>query len=55
MLHTDDNLCIVEEPERFVREEFGKRFTLKEKSIRSTEYYVGNKVSQVSLENGVKC
>ena len=45
----------MEEPERFLREELGKRFTLKEKAIGSPEQYLGNKVSQVTLENGFKC
>ena len=45
----------MEEPEKFLREELGKRFTLKEKSIGPPEQYLGNKVSLVTLENGVKC
>ena len=55
LLYTDDILCIMEEPEHFLREEFGKRFVLKEKSIGSPTQYLGNKVSEVSLENGTKC
>ena len=55
LLYTDDILAIMEEPERFLREELGKRFTLKEKSIGPPEQYLGNKVSLVTLENGVKC
>ena len=45
----------MKEPETFVREELGKRFTLKKKSIGSSEQFLGNKVSLVTLENGVKC
>ena len=45
----------MEEPETFLREELGKRFTLKEKSIGAPEQCLGNKVSLVTLENGVKC
>ena len=55
LLYTDDILAIMEEPERFLREELGKRFTLKEKSIGPPSQYLGNKVSQVTLENGTKC
>jgi len=43
------------EPERFLRDEFGKCFALKEKSIGSTTQYLGNKVKMVTLENGRKC
>ena len=39
----------------FLREELGKRFTLKEKSIGAPEQCLGNNVSLVTLENGVKC
>ena len=52
LLYIDDILAIVEEPDIFFREEIGKRFTLKEKSIVSLEQYLGKKVSQVTLENG---
>ena len=55
LLHIDDILDIMDEHERFLREDIGKRFILKEKSIGSPEQCTGNKVSQVSLENGYKC
>ena len=55
LLYTDDILAIMEEPEKFLREELGQRFTLKEKSIGPPTQYLGNKVSEVELENGVKC
>ena len=35
LLYTDDILAIKEEPKHFVREELGKQFTIKEKSIGS--------------------
>ena len=44
----------MEEPETFLREELGKRFILKEKSIGAPEQHLGNKVSLIALENGVK-
>ena len=37
LIYTDDILAIIEEPEKFLREELGKRFTLKEKSIGAPE------------------
>ena len=55
LLYTDDILCIMESPEKFLREEIGTRFTLKESSIAPPTQYLGNKVSQVTLENGNKC
>ena len=55
LLYNDDILAIDEEPETFLREELGKRFTLKEKSIGAPEQHLGNKVSLVTLENLVKC
>ena len=45
----------MEEPERFLRDELGDVFTLKEKSIGPPTQYLVNKVSQVTLENGTKC
>ena len=45
----------MEEPERFLRDEVGNVFTPKEKSIGPPTKYLGNKVSQVTLENVTKC
>ena len=45
----------MEEPERFLRDELGNYFTLKEKSIGPPTQYLGNKVNLVTLENGCKC
>ena len=55
LLYTDDILCIMENPKEFLLNEFGKRFKLKETSIAPPTQYLGNKVSQVTLENGTKC
>ena len=55
LLYTDDILCIMEHPEKFLRDELGTRFTLKESSIGPPKQYLGNKVSQVTLENGTQC
>ena len=48
-------MAITEEPERFLRDELGNVFTLKENSIGPPTQYLGNKVSQVTLENCTKC
>lgn len=53
LLYTDDILCVMEHPEKFLREEMGTRFTLKE--IGPPTQYLGNKVSNVTLENGTSC
>jgi len=55
LLYTDDILAIMEDPETFLRNELSQIFTLKEKSIGPPTQYLGNKVSQVTLENGLKC
>jgi hypothetical protein len=45
----------MEEPEEFIRKELASYFTIKEKSIGPPTQYLGNKVSQVIMQNGVKC
>lgn len=55
LLYTDDILAIMDDPEPFIRDELGKRFTIKEKSIGPPSQYLGNKVSQVTLESGAEC
>jgi len=55
LLYTNDILAVMEEPERFLRDEFGKCFALKEKSIGSPTQYLGNNVKMVTLENSRKC
>ena len=55
LLYTDDILVIMEQPEKFLRQEFGNLFYLKEKSIGTPSQYLGNKVTQVTLENGQTC
>ena len=44
----------MEEPENFLREEVGKRFTLKEKSIGPPTQYLVNKLSDVTMKDGTK-
>ena len=45
----------MEDIEGFLDEELGRRFTLKYKSICSPEQHIGNKVSQLTLKNDIKC
>ena len=55
LLYTDDILCVMENPGKFLSEEFGQRFKLKEKTIGPPTHNFGNKVSQVTLDNGTTC
>ena len=55
LIYTDDILCIMENPEKFLLQEFGQRFKLKEKSIGPPTQNLGNKVSNVTLADGTKC
>ena len=55
LLYTDDILCVMEDPKQFLLDEFSQRFKLKEKSIGPPTQYLGNKVSQVTLDNGTSC
>jgi hypothetical protein len=43
----------MEEPEKFIREELSDKFVVKPNSIGKPTQYLGNKVSQVQLENGI--
>ena len=45
----------MEDPEAFLRNEIGEMFTVKEKSIGPPLQYLGNKVSHIELDTGVKC
>ena len=55
LLYTDDIMCMMENPSEFMEKEIGSRFTLKEKSIGPPKKYLGNKVSQVTLDSGTTC
>jgi hypothetical protein len=55
LLYTDDILAIMEEPRQFIEHELGSCFTIKPKSIGPPTQYLGNKVSEVVLENGTTC
>ena len=55
LLYVDDILAIMEEPEKFIKDELGNKFTIKPKSIGPPSQYLGNKVSEVTLDNGTRC
>ena len=49
----DDALVISNREEDVIRKEIGKYFRIKDSSIRTPSIYLGNKVSKVTIENGV--
>ena len=53
LLYVDDTLCISCNGEDVLRNEIGKYWLIKEGSIGPPTIYLGNKVSKVTLENGV--
>ena len=53
LLYVDDALCISMRPEEILRNEIRKYWTMKKGSIGPHDIYLGNKVSKVTLENGV--
>ena len=55
LLYTDDILYIIEDPDKFLIDEFDQRPKLKEDFIKPLTHYLGNKVSQVTFNNGTLC
>ena len=53
LLYVDDALCISERAEHVLKGEIGKYFYVKEGSVGPPTIYLGNKVSKVTLANGV--
>ena len=53
LLYVDDALCISNNAENVLRNEIGKYFVMKPGSIGPPKIYLGNKVSKVTLDNGV--
>ena len=54
ILYVDDCLVVSYHGEKMLREEFGKYFKIKEKSIGLPEVYLGGNMRRVKLENGSK-
>ena len=53
-MYTDDVLAIGSNAERLIRDGIGRYFELKEESIGPPDIYLGGKMREVTLENGVK-
>ena len=54
LLYVDDCLCASHRPKEVLEKEIGKYWTMKPGSVGPPTIYLGNKVSKVTLENGVK-
>ena len=54
LLYVDDCLMVSNHGEEMLREEIGKYFKLKEKSIGPPDVYHRGKMRQVNIENGSK-
>ena len=54
LLYVDDCLCISHRPRKVLEKEIGKYWTMKRGSIGPPKIYLGNKVSNITLANGVK-
>ena len=54
LLYVDDCLAISHRPREVLEKEIGKYWTMKPGSLGPPTIYLGNKVSKVTLENGVK-
>ena len=50
----DDFLVVSDHDEKMLREEIGKHFNLKEKSVGPPDVYLGGKMRKVNLKNGYK-
>ena len=53
LLYVDDVLVISERAEQVLRKEIGQQFVLKEESIGKPTQYLGGKLREVTLDNGV--
>ena len=53
LLYTDDCLVILENAKKILRNEIGKSFWLKEKSIGDPGKYLGGELLKVQLNNGI--
>ena len=53
LLHVDDALCISCDAENVLRNQIGRYFLIKEGSIGPPNIYLGDKVSKVTLDNGI--
>ena len=54
LLYVDDVLVISERADSLLRKEIGQHFVLREESIGPPSLYLGGKLREITLENGVK-
>ena len=54
LLYVDDVLVISEQADRVLRKDIGQHFVLREESIGPPSLYLGGKLREITLENGVK-
>ena len=54
LLYVDDCLVISDNADNFIRSEIGKYFELKRESIKPPDLYLGGRMRQVELDNGLK-
>ena len=54
LLYVDDYWVVSDHGKKILREEIGKYFNFKEKSICPPDVYLGGKMRQLKLENGSK-
>ena len=54
LLYVDDALCISCDAENVLKNQTGRYFVIKDGSVGPPTIYLGNKVSKVTLENGVE-
>ena len=53
LLYVDDALCVSTRGQEVLKGEIGKYFYIKDGSVGPPDIYLGNKVSKVTLQNGV--
>ena len=54
LLYVDDCLIISDNSENVIQMEIGKYFELRQESIKPPDLYLGGRMRQVELDNGVK-
>jgi hypothetical protein len=54
LLYVDDVLVVSEHAEQVLRSEIGQHFVLRKESIGPPSNYLGGKLQEVTLDNGIK-
>ena len=55
LLHTDEILYIIDNPNEIMIKETGQKFKFKSSSIGHRNHYLSNKMTQVALDDGNAC